>query len=346
MTKGVDAVTQAETPAECGFYMPAEWAPHDGCWMMWPCRQEVWSDIEAVKQDYVAIAHAIARFEPVTMAVPPGTVKDARNRLGSDITLAEIPIDDSWARDAGPCFLVDGKGNRAGVNFTFNAWGETYHPYDSDNAFSEFVLSKTGARQFHSKLIAEGGGICVDGEGTLLTTETCFPNANRNPDWSRDEIEAELKAMLGVKKVIWLPGNELETETNGHIDGIAMFVAPGQVLIEDGDEPGDPWGEIKRANIAALDGQTDAQGRSIHMTLIPEALEAESDSDKFCRSYLNGYIANGGFIMPRYGIPADDVAREVFEDVMFGREIVAVSVDALATGGGGIHCITQQVPRA
>ncbi|MDF1750074.1 MAG: agmatine deiminase family protein [Alphaproteobacteria bacterium] len=339
-------MTQDQTPDQCGFYMPAEWAHHDACWMMWPCRQEVWTDIAATKQDYAAVAHAIAQFEPVIMAVRPEDMVEARHILGSDITLAETPLDDSWARDAGPCFLIDGAGNRAGVNFTFNAWGESYHPYAADDAFAEFVLSQTGARQFRSKLIAEGGGICVDGEGTLLTTETCFPNSNRNPDWSRAEIEAELQSMLGVKKVIWLPGNDLETETNGHIDGIAMFVAPGQVLIEDGDEPGDPWGEIKRANIRALDGQMDAEGRPIHLTLIPEALAAESDSDKFCRSYVNGYFANGGFIMPKYGIPADDVAREIFEDVMPGRDIVSVSINALATGGGGIHCITQQVPSA
>jgi agmatine deiminase len=325
--------------------MPAEWQAHAGCWLMWPCRREVWADIAAVKKDYAAVAHAIAQFEPVTMAVRPEDMTDARNILGSDITLAETPLDDSWARDAGPCFLIDGKGNRAGVNFTFNAWGETYHPYDADNAFSEFVLSQTGARQFSSRLIAEGGGICVDGEGTLLTTETCFPNQNRNPDWSRDEIEAELKSMLGVKKVIWLPGNEKETETNGHIDGIALFVAPGQVVIEHGDEPGDPWGDIKNANIEALDGQTDAMGRPIHMTLIPEAMDAQSDSEIFCRSYVNGYFANGGFVMPEYGIPADDIAREIFEDVIPDRKIVSVSINALATGGGGIHCITQQVPR-
>lgn len=332
------------TAKQAGFYMPAEWAPHDGCWMMWPCRAEVWEDMAATKRDYAALAHTIARFEPMTMAVRPQDRQEAHTMLGSDIALAVTEIDDSWARDAGPCFLIDDKGNRGGVNFTFNAWGETYQPYSNDNRFSEFMLAQTGARQFHSHLVAEGGGVTVDGEGTVITTETCFPNPNRNPDWSRDQIEIELKEMLGAQKVIWLPGNVLETETNGHIDGIAMFIAPGVVVIEDGDEPDDPWGAIKRDNIRALQGQTDAQGRPIKMHLIPEALAAIGSGDKFCRSYVNGYIANGGFIMPQYDIPADGLAHEVFQDAFPDREIVKLRINALATGGGGIHCVTQQVP--
>jgi agmatine deiminase len=335
---------KALSPKQAGYHMPAEWAPHDGCWMMWPCRAEVWADMAATKRDYVALAHTIARFEPVTMAVRPQDRPEAYAALGSDIALAVVEIDDSWARDAGPCFLIDGKGNRGGVNFTFNAWGETYSPFDNDNRFSEFMLEQTGARQFRSRLIAEGGGVTVDGNGTVITTESCFPNANRNPDWSRDQIKDELMEMLGAEKVIWLPGNVLETETNGHIDGIAMFIAPGVVIIEDGDEPDDPWGAIKRENIRALEGQTDALGRPIKMHLIPEAMAAKGMGDKFCRSYVNGYIANGGFIMPRYDIPADGLAREVFQDAFPGREIAEIRIDALATGGGGIHCVTQQVP--
>ena len=218
--------------------------------------------------------------------------------LGRDITLAITAIDDSWARDAGPCFLVDGRGSRAGVDFRFNAWGGKYHPHDSDDAFAAFAIEQANARAFSSKLIAEGGGVSVDGEGTILTTETCFPNSNRNPDWSRDEIEQELMSMLGGDKVIWLPGNADETETDGHVDGIATFVAPGVVLVEGADDPSDPWVETKRANLRALEGQTDAKGRRIKLITIPEALEVEGVGDRFCRSYVNSYFVNGGVVMP------------------------------------------------
>jgi agmatine deiminase len=337
---------ETATPKQAGFRMPAEWAPHERCWMMWPSRTIVWKDMGATKRDYAAIAHAIRRFEPLTMVVRPEDEAEVRSMLGSDIDIAVTPIDDSWARDAGPCFLVDGKGNRAGVNFTFNAWGQKYHPFDKDNAFSSYVLTRAGVHQFQSHLIAEGGGVSVDGQGTILTSVTCFPNANRNPDWSLEEIDSELMGMLGGDKVIWLPGNAQETETDGHIDGIAVFVAPGVVLIEGADDPSDPWRETKQANIAALEGQTDAEGRRIELVTIPEALEAESDSERFCRSYVNSYIANGGIVMPRYGIRADDVAREVFESLFPDRLVVMVPIDNVAIGGGGIHCITQQEPMA
>ena len=180
--------------------MPAEWREHKRCWMMWPCRTEVWPDPDATKQDYAALAHAIREFEPLTMTVNKADEAEARSMLGNDIDIAVAEIDDSWARDAGPCFLIDGEGGRAGVNFEFNAWGEKYHPYDGDNRFSNFVLEQVGVRQFSSKLIAEGGGVSVDGEGTILTTESCFPNANRNPDWTKADIEQELMEMLGVKR--------------------------------------------------------------------------------------------------------------------------------------------------
>jgi agmatine deiminase len=296
----------------------------------------------ATRRDYTAVAHAIREFEPVTMAVDPADETEARSMLGSDVDIAVTPLDDSWARDAGPCFLVDDMGNRAGVNFSFNAWGGKYDPYDKDDAFSGFVLSHSGVRQYHSRLIAEGGGISVDGEGTILTTESCFPNKNRNPGWSRTEIENELLDMLGGEKVIWLPGNVAETETDGHVDGIAVFVRPGVVLIESAGDPGDDYHDIMLANIMAMQTQVDARGRSIELVTIPEASDAVACGDLFCRSYVNSYLVNGGVVMPCYDVATDDVAREIFEELFPERRIVQVSINNIALGGGGIHCITQQ----
>lgn len=332
------------TPRDLGYRMPAEYARHARTWMMWPCRAEVWPDMAATRRSYAAVAHAIREFEPLTMAVRPQDVADARALLGSDIGIVEMPLDDSWARDAGPNFVVDANGNKAAALFRFNAWGGKYHPFDKDAAFSARVAELSGLRTFTSGLFAEGGGVSVDGEGTILTTETCFPNANRNPDWSRDAITEELKAMLGGDKVIWLPGNVGETETDGHVDGIAVFVAPGVVLIEGADNPNDPWRATKQANIDALADQTDAQGRPIRLVMIPEAEDSCAIGDRFSRSYVNSYVCNGGVVMPRYGTASDGQVREIFEDLFPDRQVSMVDIADIAVGGGGIHCITQQEP--
>ncbi|MEO1563023.1 MAG: agmatine deiminase family protein [Pseudomonadota bacterium] len=339
-------MADANTPKADGFFMPPEWARHERAWMMWPSRTEVWSDIEATRKNYRDVAHAIRRFEPMTMVVRSEDAKAAADVLGADIDLLESPINDSWCRDAGPCFLVDDKGNRAGVSFSFNAWGGKYAPFDGDNAVAGDILRAADVPMYSSNLIAEGGGLSVDGEGTLLTTRTCFPNANRNPNWSEAQIENELKAMLGVDKVIWLPGNPLETETDGHVDCIATFVAPGKILSVAEGSAANPFQAHNRANLEALQGQTDAKGRAIEIVTIPDAETAQSDIERFCRSYVNSFIVNGGVIMPSYGIAEDAFVRETWEAIYPNREITIVPIDAIAEGGGGIHCITQQEPAA
>lgn len=331
--------------AEGGFFMPAEWAPHERTWMAWPSRAEVWgARLEGTKRNYVDVAHAIRRFEPVAMLVNPGDKAEAHDLLGSDIDLVTDEIDDSWARDTGPSFLVNGSGGLAGVDLRFNAWGGKYSPYRNDDALARKIIDRTVATPIVSSLTGEGGGLCVDGEGTLLTTESCFLNPNRNPGWRKTEVEDELKRTFGVSKVIWLPGNISETETDGHIDGIAMFVKPGVVLLETVPDKNDPAAAIVAANLRALEDETDAQGRPLAIELIEEAYDAEGFGEKFCRSYVNFYFANGAIIMPCYGIAADDQARDALQRLHPDREVVQVRIDDIAIGGGGIHCITQQQP--
>jgi len=329
------------------FRMPAEWTTHGRCWMAWPAREgpEPWSDIEATRRAYATVAHAIRRFEPLTMLVPPDQVAVARDLLGSDIELFEVPIDDSWARDSGPNFVVDGSGDLAGVSFRFNAWGGKYDPWDQDALMAERILEHCGIPCIDSRLVAEGGGLCVDGEGTLLTTDSCFPNANRNPDWTREEIDAELRRTLGVEKVLWLPGDPLDDETDGHVDGIATFARSGVVIIGSAreDKSRQPFFDSVRS---ALEQATDAQGRSFELLELPEAPESVMRNDRFCLSYVNFYIANGAIIAPSYGIPMDDEARELLQSYFPDREIVMVPITDIAEGGGGIHCITQQQPAA
>ncbi|WP_240945990.1 agmatine deiminase family protein [Pseudomaricurvus alkylphenolicus] len=333
------------SPADEGFRMPAEWEAHDRCWMMWPSRESMWEDFDKTKSCFAGIAQAISEFEPVTVVVCEQDAQEARSLMGEDIDLMVAPIDDSWARDAGPNFLVNERGELAGSCWEFNAWGQKYQPHHNDNAVGEVILKHAGARSFVSELVAEGGAISVDGEGTVLTTESCLLHTNRNPGWSRRQVEEELCRTLGATKVIWLPGNDDEVETNGHVDGLAAFVRPGVVLMEISYDPEHPWYDIMRANLEALKGQTDAKGRTIDIVLIEDAYGCEMLSDSFCTSYINSYLPNGGVVMPKYGIAADERARAVFEKLFPERRIVQVNVDGVAVGGGGIHCITQQQPR-
>lgn len=288
------------------------------------------------------MAHAIREFEPVTMAVRPEDAAEARAILDTNIDIVEAPIDDSWARDAGPIFVTHADGGRAASRFTFNAGGGKYHPHNGDAAFCALVAESPGVKGFTSALVAEGGGVSVDGEGTIITTDTCFPNLNRNPDWTKAAIQTELMEMLGGQKVIWLTGNPLEDETDGHTDGIAISVAPGVVLIESPSNQQSERNRYLQANIVAMEGQTDARGRRIRIVTMPEAIATPSTHPKFCRSYINSYLVNGGVVMPCYGVASDTVVRETFRWLFPDRRTREVRIDHIAIGGGGIHCITQQ----
>lgn len=334
------------TPSSLGYSMPAEWAPHKGCWMAWPARRPMWVDrIEGTCRNYAAVAQAIARFEPVTMIAPPAFADEARAHCGPTVAVLELDIDDSWARDSGPIFVKNQGGEIAGTAWGFNAWGSKYEPYDKDATLAPRLLSTLGVDCFTAPMVLEGGAIHVDGEGTLLTTESCLLNKNRNPDLTRAQIETILHDFLGIEKVIWLPGDPLEVETDGHVDGIACFVRPGVVLFESWAEPGDPDYAAVEKNRRALEQATDAKGRKLEIFEIQDAAECEEEMDeRFCRSYVNFYIANGGIVMPGYGIPADAINREVLQKLFPDREVVQVPIRDVAIGGGGIHCITQQQP--
>lgn len=337
----------AHKPADLGFRMPAEGSAHAGCWIAWPKRAAVWGEhFEAARDDYARIARAIAAFEPVTMVVDPPQEMDARARCGPDVRIAVLPIDDSWLRDSGPTYVVDERGRRAAATFTFNAWGGKYLPYDQDARVGGHIAALTGDPVFHSELVAEGGGFCTDGEGTLIAAETCVLNPNRNPGMTKREAEAELRAMLGVGKVIWVPGDELETETDGHVDGYLAFVEPGTLLFEEVRDPADPRFRLMAENRRVLESATDAQGRGFRLLPIAEAppSAAPADSDRFCRSYVNFYLANGAVIAPAYGIAEDRAVFDSLSSAYPDRRVVLVPANALFRGGGGIHCITQQEP--
>ena len=302
-----------------------------------------------VEAEYAAVAQAIRQFEPVRVIANPKSASRARNRLGADIEVVELPLDDAWFRDAGPTFVRREDGAVEGVCWRFNGWGGANEEFQKDAALGRAVLGQIGLPAVTSALAMEGGALAVDGAGTLLTTETVVFNENRNPGLTRAHAEAEFARTLGIRKVIWLPGNAEEFGTDGHVDGIACFVRPGLVLFEESAAASGPGFDTVEANRLALEGQTDAEGRPIELIFIREAppMAREGQGDwGYCRSYVNFYIANGGVVMPKFGIPEDEPALEAVSAAFPDRRVVQVDVSTISQGGGGIHCITQQQPAA
>lgn len=333
------------TAASAGFRMPAEWEPHERCWMAWPCRRDFWGDgLPAAEQCYADVANAIAEFEPVTMLAPPADVERCRSRLGDSVEVLPVAIDDSWLRDSGPNFVVDNEGRLAASLFHFNAWGQKHRPWGKDAAVGHRIAEYLGIATYTSTIYMEGGGVNVDGCGTLLVTEQNVLNDNRNPDLSRSEAESILSDALGATRVIWCPGDPDDSETDGHIDGIACFLEPGKVLVEICPAVGAQRYDNMQRNVEALRGQKDAQGRELAIEFIEEAYEADKRSEIFSCSYINFYLANGAVIMPGFGIDRDEDARAKLSSLFPDREIVQVDIADVTIGGGGIHCITQQQP--
>jgi agmatine deiminase len=333
------------TAAAAGFRMPAEWEEHERCWMAWPCRSETWGDkLELTRRCFAKIANTISEFEPVTMLARPADAELARALCGGNVTIISAALDDSWMRDIGPNFVRDDDGEIAAGLFHFNAWGKKYSTWGNDAAIGHRVAEYLGIRTFSSPIFMEGGGINVDGEGTLLTTQQCVLNDNRNPGLSREQAEEVLSDLLGVNRIVWMPGDPDDSETDGHVDGIACFVAPGKVLVEICPAAGTERCDNMQANLAAVQGKIDANGRELDVVLIQEAYEAERLNEIFASSYINFYIANGGIVMPGFGIERDAEAHANLASLFPDREIVQIDIRDIAIGGGGIHCITQQQP--
>ena len=327
--------------------MPGEWAPHSRCWMAWPCREALWGEGLAAARDATAeVAKAIAAFEPVTLVANPDSLAEASLRFSTGVSCLPMALDDSWMRDIGPSFLVDGKGGLAGIAWRFNGWGERYLPYDRDQAVAAAVLDHLDVERIDAPLILEGGAIHVDGEGTLITTEECLLNANRNANLWREEIERLLAGHLGIRKVIWLGRGLVDDDTDGHVDNLACFVKPGVVLAQTASDPEDANHERLADNLARLRQTTDAKGRRLEVIEVeqPKARLGD-DGRRLGLSYVNLYLANGGVVMPSFEDPADQKAYETVVRCFPERQVVQVPALDILPGGGGIHCITQQQPQ-
>jgi len=334
-----------------GWFMPAEWAKHSATWMVWPHNAALWKGIRGVtladvQQDVARVAQAVRYFEPVNMVVHPSGVTRARELCGPLIEIIPMSVDDSWCRDSGPTFICHPEHGLAGVNWRFNGWGGKAR-HALDETLGRRILESQGLECFSLPLINEGGAIHVDGEGTLITTESVLLNANRNRGMNKREVEEHFRLALGIEKTIWLPGDPDDITgdfTDGHVDGICAFASPGVLLLECTREQDTEYTEVFRENRRALELARDAQGRELQLLSLYEAEGVESCGEVFCASYSNFYIANGGVIMPSYGVASDQAAVETLRLAFPDRQVVQVSINNLAHGGGGIHCITQQQP--
>ncbi len=326
-------------PAQEGWFMPSEQAPHKRCWMAWPASREIWdgrgmASLEAVREDIARLARTIARCEPVTMLVSPGQEEEAARLCTSTVSLQTMPLDDTWFRDSGPVFLANRRGRIAGSIFNFNAWGKK-QTCALDGRVAEALLRSLNVPQFRAPFVTEGGALEPDGDGTLLVVTPSIVNNNRNPEKGTDELTKDLCGWLGVQKVIWIPTLHPDRWTDGHVDGKARFVKPGEVLAD-----------LRHPEIGEfLKQTTDARGRRFKVTEVEPPAKVRTSMPDFCRCYLNFYFANGAVIMPHFGdANADDRARDIVAQAYPQREVVPLDLDALASGGGLIHCVTQQEP--
>ncbi len=355
------------TPRADGFRMPAEWEPHAGCWMLWPQRRDTWRNGgKPAQYAFVEAATQISRFERVTMAVNPDQFENARAMLPPQIRVVELSNNDAWMRDIGATFVVNEAGAVRGVDWTFNAWGGLrkmmYFPWDQDELVPAKMLEIESLDRYKAPLVMEGGSIHVDGQGTLLATEQCLLNPNRNPDLSKAEIEQHLADYLDISHIIWLPRGVYEDETDGHVDNLCCFLRPGVVALTWTDDRGDPQYERSAEAYDLLRSARDASGRQLetHKIHQPDPMTMTEEEaagldivdtallrpagERLAGSYINFYIANGAIIAPQFGDRHDSAAFRQLAQLFPNREIVGIAAREILLGGGNIHCITQQQP--
>lgn len=326
----------------------AEWEPHQKTFMSWP-NQQIWGkDLPYVRDDIAKLARSIADFEEVVMLASPGEEEEARYQCGSAVTAVTIGVDDLWARDTVPVF-IGGTGGLRGVDFNFNGWGNKQQ-HRNDGLVAKTLLAANGTPRIETKIVAEGGSLETDGLGTLMVTKSSVLNDNRNPGMSLEQLETGLKELLGVRKVLWFEGVYGQDITDAHIDSLVRFTAPGVVLL---DAPGngapvDAWSKSSDQARSLLSQSQDARGKGFDVVDLPQPdfSKIRGQDDDFLASYVNFYVANGAVFLPQFGDKkADQQAQGILQDHFPGRKVIALNIDTIASGGGGIHCATHDLPK-
>lgn len=348
--------------------MPPESAPQERVWMIWPERTDTWRNgAKDAQKAYIRVACAIQRYTPVTMLVSGRQYDHCRASLPEAIRVIEMSSNDAWARDTGPSFLLNKMGGLRAVDWKFNAWGGLvdglYFPWDQDDRIAGKICEIAEVDYYRTEeFVLEGGSFHVDGQGTVLTTEMCLLSAGRNPRFSKEEIESYLCEFLNCEKVLWLKDGFDPKETNGHVDDVACFVRPGEVVCAYTQDPGHPFYEAAQKAYGQLSEMKDARGRRLKVHKLcctKEAVRLCEDfevdqkpgtvsrkpGDICIASYVNFLITNGAVIVPQYGDSNDALALAQLQKIFPDREIVGVDTREIVYGGGNIHCITQQQPK-
>ena len=329
-----------------GWQMPDEAEAHKATWMAYGASNAVWTraQVPQVQLALVRIANAIAAYEPVNMLVRPAELAGARQLLDARVNLIPAEMDDVWMRDTGPVFVRKPNGERAGVKFNFNGWGNKQQS-GKDGQVADVVAAQARVPLLATRLVLEGGALEVDGKGTAIITESCVLNSNRNPGWSKADCEAELGRLLGIRKVIWLPGIKNRDITDAHTDFYARFVRPGVVAAHREMDTASYDYALTRRHLDILRGATDADGQPLQIVVIdgPEKTRPGNNPNTFAAGYINYYATSGAVFLPEFGdAQADASARAQYAQLYPGRAVIQINIDPIAAGGGGIHCTTQQ----
>jgi agmatine deiminase len=329
--------------------MPDESEPHQCTWMSFGASRKIWGQklLPGVQENLATIAKTIAKYEPVYMLVRAEDRDLAARKCGASVNLVVSPLDDLWMRDIGPVFVKNGTGKLAAIDFNFNGWGNK-QDHRHDRQVANFIIRQAGVEKIATKLVLEGGGIEVDGKGTAIITESCVLNQNRNPGMSKSACEALLMPLLGLRKIIWLPGIRGKDITDGHTDFYARFTSPGVVVAGYDPDPASFDHAVTKKHLKILQSATDANGRKLEVVVMegPTTIRPQFETKDFAAGYINFYVINDAVIAPQFGdIKADSQAKSTLQSLFPDRDIVQLNIDAIAAGGGGIHCTTQQQPR-
>lgn len=347
-----EADRNAQPPARLGYRWPAEWEPHAATWLSWPRNPRTWpGKFEAIPEKFAAFVRLLAEFEPVQiLAGGDSVMRQARELVGSlpNFHLHDVETNDAWCRDHGPTFLAGPPDlPPVLVDWEYNAWGGKYPPFDKDNEVPRRIAELTGRRRFAPGIILEGGAIDGNGRGTILTTESCLLNPNRNPNLSREQIEMYLADYLGARKILWLSGGEIDgDDTDGHVDQLARFVGPSTVVAAVEPDPGDENHAPLSANFAQLQTMTDQDGRPLTIVSLPMPRPKFHDGHRLPASYCNFYIANGVVVVPQFGDAADATAIDSLARLFPDRQVRGLDSLDLIWGLGSFHCLSQQEPLA
>jgi agmatine deiminase len=349
--------------------MPAEWAPHRSTWLSWPHNERSWPGrFETVEPVYAAMVRVIAESEAVQINVADAEMERRAKRFLTDagakgeIVFHHVPTNDAWCRDHGAMFVTRGTGTPGGtagsrntadqpsnaspplaaVDWQYNAWGEKY-PHDLDDHVAASMASILGVPRFERSIVLEGGSIDVNGAGALLTTEACLLNPNRNPGWSREAIEHELREGLGVEDILWLGDGIAGDDTDGHVDDLTRFTAERRVVTVVERNPHDENFRPLQENLARLRAMT-LGGQPLEVVELPMPPAVVWEGQRLPASYANFYLTNRHVLLPGYHRATDDEARAILSEQFPERDVQVIDCTDLIWGLGAFHCLTQQVP--